>query len=477
MNHTKLLLTFFFALNCIFTQAQTVVYKKIAQRHDDYTNMNWKGIDSIVYGYNADALQTSSMAIKGNASNAWDNNYKYTTTFTAAQKIQSQIRENWNGSNWANQTKYEYAYDANNDNVQIDYFIWNGVTWGATGKITYSGYTPYHKPSGEVVQSFTSNGWENISLKSMAYVSNSDKLLSKETYKWDIPTNDWKKVDRYYYNYNLDSISIITKSVPNWAEIWTNSDRYLFNYSTSPFLLQEYITQKWDTIPAVDLWVNISRNSYTYTTTQKVEQIVSADYAGANNWNPIKKEQYLYDLSDRVVEDFTQLNNGSWTNDVRKTYTYNGNTVAQELQETGSGSGWSLYRKTNFDYDSHDNMIFKQLEEYNGSYTPISRDFYYYNSFTVGLLSTELTTIQATIYPNPATTSCDINLNTDENSLVSIEIIDLQGRVNTLITQPLFKGQNKIELPIHSLNAGNYFVVITDIKQQKKAVKKLVIRN
>ena len=122
-------------------------------------------------------------------------------------------------------------------------------------------------------------------------------------------------------------------------------------------------------------------------------------------------------------------------------------------------------------------MIFKQLEEYNGSYTPISRDFYYYNSFTVGLLSNELTTIQATIYPNPASTSCDINLNTDENSLVSIEIIDLQGRVNTLITQPLFKGQNKIELPIHSLNAGNYFVVITDIKQQKKAVKKLVIRN
>ncbi len=476
MKQSRLLLIIFFVLHCFYMQAQTVVYKKIAQRHDDYANMNWKGIDSIVYGYNAEAMQTSSLAIKGNSSNTWDNNYKYTTTYTPAQKIQTQIRENWNGSNWVNQTKYEYTYDANDDNVQIDYFVWNGVTWGATGKITYSAYSPFHKPLGELVQSFTSNGWENISLKNFEYVSNTSKLLSRETFKWDIPSNNWKKVDRYYYNYNADSVSMITKSIPNWAEIWTNSDRYLYNYATTPFLLQEYITQKWDTIPAVDVWVNISRISYAYTPSQKVEQIVSADYAGANNWNPTKKEQFVFDLSDRVVEDFTQINNGSWTNDVRKTYSYTGNLVTQELQEAGSGSSWSLYRKTNFDYDSHENMIFKQLEEYNGSYTPISRDFYYYNSFTVGLLSHEFTQIQATLYPNPATTSCDIHVNTDENSLVSIEIIDLQGRVNTVITQPIFKGQNKIEFSLSSLSAGNYFVVITDVKQQKKAIKKLVIQ-
>lgn len=76
---------------------------------------------------------------------AWSNNSKQISTYNAQNKLATYTYQNWNGMsvNWVNSTRNEYFYDANSDNTLIQYYTWNSgtTTWDVTGRttLTYNG--------------------------------------------------------------------------------------------------------------------------------------------------------------------------------------------------------------------------------------------------------------------------------------------------------------------------------------------------
>ncbi|HPI53289.1 MAG TPA: T9SS type A sorting domain-containing protein [Chitinophagaceae bacterium] len=473
MKHLLLMAVLFCAIS---SMAQTtVVHRKIAQRHDDYLNGNWRGRDSIQFGYTSDALQNSILAYRFDTiALNWPYEYKYTFTFTASQKIKTQLREKWNGTAWVNQNRYLYTFDANDNNTDVDYQTWNGSSWVPTGKITYTGYTSYNVPMSQLVQYYSGTTLLNLSKVDMTYVPLSAKLQSKEQYNWDLTSSVWKKSERFYYNYNQDSISISTRSIPDANNNWMSEKRTINNYNSFPFRLTEALFQLWDTSANPAVWVNLSKDSVKYTTNNLRDQFLSFEAAGSG-WSPTRRVQYIYDINDKLIDYQVEINNGGWLNNERLTYAYNGNLVSEILGYAGSGSSWNQNKRKSFLYDINDNTIFLQEDDFNGSYTPFARDFYYYADFTVGLNSIHPLEATWQLAPNPAQEKLTITANTKKSFQAGLEIRDMQGRLVLHIQQPLHQGSNTMNVDISTLANGNYIITLFDAQLGQRLTEKLQI--
>jgi PKD repeat protein len=77
-------------------------------------------------------------------------------------------------------------------------------------------------------------------------------------------------------------------------------------------------------------------------------------------------------------------------------------------------------------------------------------------------------TIDAVIYPNPATATSFLQINSDHAKSVSIELIDETGRILDSNVESLTEGTNQLEITrLHTLESGAYFVRITSETFQK----------
>jgi hypothetical protein len=66
------------------------------------------------------------------------------------------------------------------------------------------------------------------------------------------------------------------------------------------------------------------------------------------------------------------------------------------------------------------------------------------------------------LYPNPASTNTNLVVNAKENSAVEVSISNALGQKVSSQKTNLHAGQNSLELPVSNLNAGVYFVNISD---------------
>lgn len=470
----KGLFSIFFLVLIYHSHAQTTVYRKIAQRHDDYISSNWKGVDSILFDYNSDARLINQTALKGNATNGWDNFSKYSFYLNPAGKVNVQVRENWNGSAWVYATKYTNTYDASSNLTLIEYHTWDGSNWIPNAKTEYTGYNAFGNWNQQITYNYIGGTWVYAFRGTQQFINPTAFLQTKESESWDNNLQQWNKIERLSYTYYQDSIGSITRSTPSPNNTWVSNAQYLYTYFSIPFRLQTYTTKLWNQDSLN--FLNDSRTNYTYNAAANYDQIISEDYIGASNWSPIKRTQHLYNPSNQLIEKYSEENIGGWQNKDRNTYTYSSNFVNEDLYYVGSASNWNLSKKTNYNYDVNDNLIFKQQEDYNGiNYTPSSRDFYYYNSFVVGLYETESMDASTVLFPNPCNDRLHIQLESDKETAIQINIVDMLGRNRILISSPIRKGKNIIDIETNTLATGNYFVQLSDMNTHKKQVSKIQI--
>ncbi len=84
----------------------------------------------------------------------------------------------------------------------------------------------------------------------------------------------------------------------------------------------------------------------------------------------------------------------------------------------------------------------------------------------------DFTTIDFSIYPNPANDKVTISLNGEANENFDVTLIDIQGKV---ISTPRFANDSIIELDVSALNSGMYFVRLKN-STNEMMVKKLIIK-
>ena len=454
-----------------FLNAQTTVYRKIAQRHDDYTG-GWQGTDSVLFAYNTDARLIAQTMLEGQAGNVWNNASRYSYQLNASGQVTEQLRENWNGSAWVNANRYTYTYDAQGNLTLTLYEVWNGSAWNPSGKIENSGYNTYGAWAVQLTAVYSGGQWQNLYRTSQQFVAGSGKVEFRDKENWNTVTAVWDKFERLYYTYVQDSVGTITRSVPDTNNNWSSADKYIYTWSPS-FLLQSYQQQYWnkDSVKFVDT----TRVLYSYNASNLEELRTSERRIGAS-WFPFQRTTTLYGAGNLRSEWYTESFAGAWQNTERTTYTYTGNLCTEENLFTGAASTWTPNRKTVYSYDVNNNMVFRQRDDFNGSaFAPYSRDFYYYAAYTVGLSETLLPE-PVQLYPNPSSDLVSLRFRLPESGTYVLRLFDLQGRLRWLRTEKSGAEAVETSLSVAALPAGLYCLqVLHPVTGQNRTVTFQVI--
>ncbi len=77
------------------------------------------------------------------------------------------------------------------------------------------------------------------------------------------------------------------------------------------------------------------------------------------------------------------------------------------------------------------------------------------------------TTTITTIYPNPASSSVTVKLNTKDNEVLFVEVRDMMGRIIFTQNYLAIIGENEMKLNVNSFAAGTYVLNITNSHQQQ----------
>jgi hypothetical protein len=73
--------------------------------------------------------------------------------------------------------------------------------------------------------------------------------------------------------------------------------------------------------------------------------------------------------------------------------------------------------------------------------------------------------IISNIYPNPAQTTVTFVLTNKQSEIVTIQVIDMMGRLVSTYNYKSSIGENKTELNVSNLKEGTYILSITDSQQ------------
>lgn len=456
-------------------QAQNNIYKKIAQRSDEYSNNSWKGKDSFLYNYNADTSITLLQHFQFSAMNTWDNDFRYTSTYTINNQLATQIRENWDGTNWINYSKYTYNYDANGNLLLIYYETWNGSNWIPTGKIEYNGYNAYGKYANEIMSNYSGGAWIFQSKKEKKYQNNQTLVEQEDKFVWDGINQNWKKLERLFYTYIQNQIGSITRFVPDIFDVWQAQNQYTYNYNLSPLRITQYLAQNFDT--ALNNWINISKMSYLYNAFDSLDKTQTELFIN-NSWQASSRVQYLYNANQWNSETiYENANNGNWDKFKKNMYSYNNNGFKiEENQFIGNNNTWLPNKNFYYNYDAFSNLIYEKREDYNGAnFTPFSQTFYYYELFPLSMSEDFLNSNSIKIFPNPASDKIYFSIENKMSSVYQIQIQDLQGNIRLSRTQS--SNNLPIEISIYEIQNGIYLVHFIDLKSREKSTQKIIIQH
>lgn len=167
----------------------------------------WGGVEfnnfvsQVVYQYDAGTgmkiLETYSNVSGSTITYTQQNEYTYDTG-SHATWVLSKTNYTWNGSSFAPNTRYNYAYDASGNRTTSTYQVYNNTTsaWDNTTLMIYSGFTGGKNPTNEVDQKWDTTGggyWYNW--KNIDYTYNGkEQLTSSTAISWNI-AGFWQHVN------------------------------------------------------------------------------------------------------------------------------------------------------------------------------------------------------------------------------------------------------------------------------------------
>jgi uncharacterized repeat protein (TIGR01451 family) len=95
---------------------------------------------------------------------------------------------------------------------------------------------------------------------------------------------------------------------------------------------------------------------------------------------------------------------------------------------------------------------------------------------TVGVVENATTTNPLTLFPNPTSDYCMLEINSNASQKVEIEIYNLLGILVKQIGMELSNGINRLTIPVADLSSGNYFMFVAD-KNGKQVTKFSVVKH
>jgi len=187
------------------------------------------------------------------------------------------------------------------------------------------------------------------------------KLDSIHQFSWDMTLMNWKHNTRDLYTYDNGgnketNLLRLNLSGSVWENFYQFNKAYNGNYD-----LTESILQNWNGT----MWVNGSRDTYTYNPMNLVATFTYAIYA-TDNWLTFNQNLYTYDTLGNLIEDLSKALDFTFmtlVNDQRKTYDY---TLMQKNSEIVENwyvptNMWDKDEKTDYTYNANGDVRLEEI--------------------------------------------------------------------------------------------------------------------
>ncbi len=354
--------------------------------------------------------------------------------------------------------------------------------------------------------SYTMGDTQNNNMRYVQEFDANNNLTVKVSQEWDaVSTFSWVNKWKNIYTYNSSNM-LVSMVVQHWdgTSAWITDSKNVYQYNAANQLYQDQY-QLWDGISS---YVNSSQITYYYDIDGNMINSTGVQFVGGA---PVFTTQVNYTFnSDKkeLTATHSMWNGASWDNTEKFTNTYDSaSNRLTRLHQTYDGTGFvndmlDLY--SNFDGSNPQQQItqmwdttgggfwadtYKYALTYNanGQLTSSSRqsndisigwtntfgdtkDNYYYGTY-VSVKSVSNHGGTANMYPVPAESLLNIDLNWNVSQASTLTISDMQGRV--IKTQSIPAAKNFVSVSVADFATGIYTVRLNGTDGQ--IVKQIVV--
>jgi hypothetical protein len=320
-------------------------------------------------------------------------------------------------------------------------------SWDLTSAINYTYDTHSNRTSITTTTSRTVN-----------FFDASDHLIADSLYSWNGSSSSWQGSYTDSFTYDAHGNLTIDKQMAYWSSTstWADNQKVYYYYNTSNSLDS---TNTWYKLSGGTTWNLVNRHRYIYDAHNNLVADSSLDPDGSGGWTVDKLNFFTYtganDISKIITYLYTVANIYS-----RELYTYdthhNNLTDTLSLYDAGS-SGYLYYKLNTYTYNSDNFVLIHDAYTWQGSLKWFGgmSEQNYYEPYSAVPTVPALSAGHILLYPSPANTVMNIDMNFDEPQKGSIAIYDISGR---LYLQWQFNSTANYHqsISVSQLPAGNY---------------------
>jgi YD repeat-containing protein len=362
-----------------------------------------------------------------------------------------------------------------------------GATWAQYGKNTYHYDTAWiYRPTNNVLQP----AWQVVHSFNSA-----DSLAFYYENQYSNITSSYQPKSRATYTFLPGNLvdSVLQEMWGSTSMAWATDRRTKYEYDMSGRVIASD-TKLWDA--ANMIWDMGHYDSTFYDMAGRVSTYTTYSYdLITNTLSQTQQHNYTYDGSGRKSTDTFFLNNARYNLHCYE-YDVNGNMVTDSAYGWDNNNAvWKLTGKQVYTYDANNNMLVTTAYSWNNTtsqYVPSSRSTltynstnqmtlavlgekwengvwnigngarylrYYYGAVPINVSQHENEMSSIALYPVPASSYINLDLNFDRPTNFSATIIDMQGRVVKHFTGNAGKTYHK-NIIVQDLPAGQYMMQV-----------------
>ena len=289
-----------------------------------------------------------------NSANNWKGTEKKEYVYNSANKMESNTISDWVNGAWLPKTRYTYAYDASNR--EIEYYT---LARGANNELVYSKarireYNAKGKMTLEIQYTAYANGAWSAGTKKMYDFDASGNQI-EYTYYSALTNGNWGGSGSTHEVWTYTSGKKTYYEQQTWSNGWVNSSKETWEYN-GPSAKQTYYEKN---VWSNGAWIGFAKELWEFNA--KGSQTLHEKYGWANgDWAISQQDNTVFDASNRniLVENYTYTN-GVQKGTKKEEYTYYGTTTKKTstVKYKWATSEWVYNTKAANDYDAAGNTI------------------------------------------------------------------------------------------------------------------------
>ncbi len=422
------------------TALDTLPYEEYNSLSYDTLTASWKPEKKISRTYDSKdrlILEVEQRKIGSRLYNFRKTEYWY-DTLSRNQRI---LEQKWVSGAWALSWKDTFMYDPINKKIyQTPHYTWDGVFWQPQSNVVYSydpgtqrlvGRNHYLRKSGEFVKDYREY-----------WVPHFDRPDSLWRMRFDAVKNDWFKMDRWVYKYDVNGMD---KDITYQLYLYPNG------------------------------YVDTSKVHITTDPDGNRIQYDSFLYQGGS-FKAVFAESTTYNINNRKESVIVQSGLGTLTNQTRRTTSYfKGHYVQNDQTDLWNGSAWAPSYKAVYSFYPPDVPSWKREYGYRGGawVEDAATEYFYDVNFNTSVQ--KLLSKPATVYPNPSEGNSFIRFVSERSMPAVMKVYSQNGSV--ILTRYFMTetGYNEEALEMGGrISKGIYFLEISSGNTRYSG--KLIIR-